>query len=80
MATIAAHTSGCIRVPSDDECWATASRTARAPRAWPMLPRQISATSSRLVLTHILAIFSQTEAFLMSLTARWASSMLPMVR
>eukprot|EP00306_Pavlova_sp_CCMP459_P020654 CAMPEP_0185553516 /NCGR_PEP_ID=MMETSP1381-20130426/38183_1 /TAXON_ID=298111 /ORGANISM="Pavlova sp., Strain CCMP459" /LENGTH=69 /DNA_ID=CAMNT_0028166633 /DNA_START=33 /DNA_END=242 /DNA_ORIENTATION=+ len=56
------------------------SRTARAPRASPMLPRQTSATSTRRVLTHILAMLRHTELDLMASTARYASSMLPMVR
>mmetsp|Transcript_45060 Transcript_45060/g.107421 ORF Transcript_45060/g.107421 Transcript_45060/m.107421 type:complete len:202 (-) Transcript_45060:2031-2636(-) len=59
---------------------ARASRTARAPLASFMLERQTSATSSRPVLTHMCAMLSHTDAPLMSLTARYASSMLPIVR
>mmetsp|Transcript_18176 Transcript_18176/g.45823 ORF Transcript_18176/g.45823 Transcript_18176/m.45823 type:complete len:201 (-) Transcript_18176:1968-2570(-) len=57
-----------------------ASRTAMAPLALPMLERQTSATSRRWVLTHMCAMFFQTLELLMSLTARYASSMLPVVR
>ena len=52
-----------------------ASRTARAPRVWPMFPRQCSATSRRLVLMH-----SQTEELLICLMDLQASSMLPIER
>ena len=39
-----------------------ASLRARAPLAWPMLPRHTLATSSRLLLTHIFAMFSHTDS------------------
>ena len=39
-------------------CWA--SRSARAPWAWPMCPKHTLATSSRCVFTHMRAMFSQT--------------------
>lgn len=41
---------------------ASASRKARAPRAWPMFPRQTRATSSRRFFTHIRAMFSHTAS------------------
>ena len=41
------------------------------------LPRHTSATSSRLVLTHIWAMFSQIDGELMAFTTRYASSSLP---
>lgn len=40
------------------------SRSALAPRAWPMFPKHTLATSSRLVFTHILAMFSHTDSLL----------------
>ncbi|KAG9349895.1 hypothetical protein JZ751_026248 [Albula glossodonta] len=51
---------------------ASASRRARAPRAWPMFPRQTRATSSRRFFTHIRAMFSHTA----SLQGRWERGMM----